>query len=468
MTMKEIVLGDVLGSGTLTFDAAGFSWTNPNTPTSYTLKASNTGELTTANLLLEDQPNADYNITTPAGTLLLVPQPSVTPKVKLTAAICDGCGNTVTFERNGALQQSDWKAGESTTYNFTLDIRNDVYCWGFEYTGAARTFVVPKDGTYRLEAWGASGGTGYTATGTGGPGGYCKGDVFLKQNQIIYVYVGSLTTYGNTGATHTFNGGGRTYETGVWEGAFDRHGGIGGGATDFRLKNGEWDNATSLNSRIMVAAGGGGGGSDLDVGAYKGANGGCGGGLTGGEGLVTRAAGHTDNYTKAGGGTQTKGGECSGPYPGYEHYTYGGVFGKGGYMRFHGGGGGSGYYGGGAGNTKFLRGVITAGGGGSSFISGMTGCVAINPANQSDPRTQDTGSVKTALNYNTTAFGSNSTTWNNNDEILFTNPSMIDGEGYEWNTGSRGSQTSMPSYSNPGSTMTGNTGHGHARITFIN
>jgi hypothetical protein len=98
----------------------------------------------------------------------------------------------------------------------------------------------------------------------------------------------------------------------------------------------------------------------------------------------------------------------------------------------------------------------------------MAGCVAINPAATNDPRTQDTNTTNTtALNY-TSAFGSNPTTWSNNAEILFDNPSMIDGEGYEWNTGTRGGQTSLPSYSNPGSTMTGNTGHGHARITFIN
>jgi hypothetical protein len=96
----------------------------------------------------------------------------------------------------------------------------------------------------------------------------------------------------------------------------------------------------------------------------------------------------------------------------------------------------------------------------------MAGCVAINPAATNDPRTQDTNTTNTsALNY-TTTFGSNPTTWIDGQEILCTNPSMIDGEGYEWNTGSRGSQTSMP---NPagGANITGNTSHGHARITFI-
>ncbi|MDR2388776.1 MAG: hypothetical protein LBD89_03190 [Tannerellaceae bacterium] len=139
-------------------------------------------------LLPEGLNAADYNITTPAGTLLLVPQQSVKPNVKLTGSICDGCSNTPsTFERNGSLQSSNWNAGESTTYNFTLDIQNDVYCWGFEYTGATRTFVAPKDGTYRLEAWGAQGGVWNSDVNKGG---YTAGTITLTLGQIVYIYVG--------------------------------------------------------------------------------------------------------------------------------------------------------------------------------------------------------------------------------------------------------------------------------------
>jgi hypothetical protein len=104
-----------------------------------------------------------------------------------------------------------------------------------------------------------------------------------------------------------------------------------------------------------------------------------------------------------------------------------------------------------------------AGGGGSSFLSGMPGCVAINPAATNAPRTQDTQGDTSALNYNDAVFG-NSLTWNDGDEIIFDNPSMVDGQGYEWNTGAKGSAVvNMPNRS--GGTMTGNTGPGYARIT---
>jgi hypothetical protein len=40
-----------------------------------------------------------------------------------------------------------------------------------------------------------------------------------------------------------------------------------------------------------------------------------------------------------------------------------------------------------------------------------------------------------------------SVTWSNGEEILFTSYSMVDGAGYEWNTGGKGSLTNMPDWS---------------------
>jgi hypothetical protein len=109
-----------------------------------------------------------------------------------------------------------------------------------------------------------------------------------------------------------------------------------------------------------------------------------------------------------------------------------------------------------------------SGSGGSSFISSMTGCVAIDPVSTTEPRAQDTGMgfAKTALNFSTDTFGT-SPTWADGKEITFTNISMIDGAGYEWNTGTKAATpTGMPDWSKTdGSTMTGNTGDGYARIT---
>ena len=126
-------------------------------------------------------------------------------------------------------------------------------------------------------------------------------------------------------------------------------GGRGGGASDIRI------GTDSLYARVIVAGGGGGKGQD-DCAA-----GGVGGGTTGGGSADQGYCG-----TQAGGGTQTAGG-AKGNYSG----TYGankGAFGKGGNASdgsSDGGGGGGGWYGGGAGATA---GWSNGGGGGSGYV----------------------------------------------------------------------------------------------------
>jgi hypothetical protein len=130
--------------------------------------------------------------------------------------------------------------------------------WNFAYTGNYRTFVAPQDGTYKLEAWGAGGGYATRDIQYRRPNGaYCSGTISLKGGQTIYVYVGEYGGSGRVkGGAYTtlpakWNGGGAG---GIVTGA-DNHLVSGGGATDFRLAGGEWNNAMSLNSRILVAGG---------------------------------------------------------------------------------------------------------------------------------------------------------------------------------------------------------------------
>ena len=126
-------------------------------------------------------------------------------------------------------------------------------------------------------------------------------------------------------------------------------GGTGGGASDIRI------GTDSLYARVIVAGGGGGKGQDTC------AAGGVGGGTTGGGSSSQGNCG-----TQAGGGTQTAGGA-----KGYYSGTYGantGTFGKGGNASsgtYVGGGGGGGWYGGGAGATA---GWSNGGGGGSGYV----------------------------------------------------------------------------------------------------
>lgn len=221
----------------------------------------------------------------------------------------------------------------------------------FNYTGTVQTFVAPVEGDYILEAWGASGGDSAGNTGSmSGLGGYTKGTTHLKAGQTLYVYVGE-TGKGNI-KSYAFNGGGPQSSL-----SHSEYGGRGGGATDFRLVNGSWDNTSGLQSRILVAGGGGG------QGCASAHNRGNGGGLTG---AGTLNSSGTYALAQTVGATQTAGGYgANTKWFNSGHTT--GSFGKGAMAAQCAAGGGGGYYGGGS--------EYTAGGsGGSSYVTGYTGC----------------------------------------------------------------------------------------------
>ncbi|MGS5517739.1 glycine rich domain-containing protein [Clostridioides difficile] len=148
----------------------------------------------------------------------------------------------------------------------------------FNCTGSEQS-VTLKPGKYKFECWGARGGTRGTPYESGfyyGYGGYCSGEITLKKETTLYLYVGL-----DGRKDYRFNGGGSGSSA------------SGGGATDIRLVGGEWDNEQGLLSRIIVA-GGGGGTADT----YRGGNG---GGLKG-------MPGRGWNGEPSHGGTQFEGG----------------------------------------------------------------------------------------------------------------------------------------------------------------
>lgn len=310
-------------------------------------------------------------------------------------------------------------------YSYTGDFR---FCW------SGLIFEVPFDGKFQIECWGAQGG------GVGGYGGYTKGTIQLSKNSKLYIFVGNSPAR-NT--ENSFNGGGQANNT--YYPTDD-----GGGATDVRVYVAnesnltEWDNVTSLNSRIMVA-GAGGGGESCTLGPKAGGNA---GGLEAYDGKEVHPSGATAWYipTK---GTQKTGGT------GDHASGSNGDFGKGGNgeLVYGGGGGGSGYYGGGGGGNSQH---VSSGAGGSSFISGHAGCVAITSATNRNPKT--TGSaLDISMHYSGYYFLNNGTY----------STVMIDGAGYAWGT-SKGSLTAMPNPSggNYGSGV-GHQGNGRCKITYI-
>ncbi len=224
------------------------------------------------------------------------------------------------------------------------------------------------------------------------------------------MYIGQQGTLQNY--VGVFNGGGPK--------GYEDADASGGGATDVRLINGTWNNSTSLKSRIIVSAGGGGS-DDMIAGAIRDTYHNSGGGL---ESIAIGRGSVVLN-----GATQTSAG-----YDSKISTTYSGLFGSGNTVYYSAGsGGGGGYYGGGATDYGSI--------GGSSFISGHIGCNAI------DEHGQHTGQP------------------NHYSGNVFKDTVMIDGDGYKW-TNVKESYTGMPTPDGK-STMTGNSGNGYAKITYL-
>ena len=268
----------------------------------------------------------------------------------------------------------------------------------------------------------------------------------LNENDVLYVYVGE---HGDNLKETSYNGGGAGGNGGNgWYG-----GSSGGGATDVRTVSGNWDDFSSLKSRIMVAAGGGGDG-DYN---YSGQNSSA-GGLTGYKGNYYQ--GHGDLYAYGYGGTQTAAGaNGNNVYDGTGTATAGG-FGYGASSlsqsdRGGSGGGGGGYFGGGAGGATAKGGAGHGGGGGSSYISGHAGCLAINGSSTSDNITLKDGCTSSSTSIDCSKHYSGK---------YFKNTIMIDGQGYNWTT----TKGTLVNQTQPdGTSAVGHNGDGYARITYL-
>ena len=300
--------------------------------------------------------------------------------------------------------------------------------WNYDYTGAVQKFIAPYAGEYKIELWGAQGGNYNTTTYEGGKGAYTVGTINLEKRRTLFIYVGQQPANTSTPAGG-YNGGG------TCPSEKDADGRTGGGATDIRVTSGEWNDSASLASRIMVAAGGGGASYESDS-WYS--NGGAGGKLTG---LIPTVMSNNAATYYGTGGTQTTGGTHHQTGPS-ERIVAGmdvtGAFGIGGsgISTDGGAGGGSGYYGGGG--TSWASG----GGGGSSYISGYQGCIAITGENDLTAKcTQNVANSDITCSYHYST-------------LKFTSPDMKAGN------------EEMPTH-NGLSTMTGNSGNGYAKITFL-
>ncbi len=172
---------------------------------------------------------------------------------------------------NGNIITKDTVYSASMGTTFTARYGTCAYSvgktWTYATTGNTQTLTIPCDGTYKLEVYGAQGGSNY---GTGGLGGYSYGNYRAIKGNSLYIYVGGQPTTITNGG---YNGG----SVGVYDSVSLFGYSSGGGATDIRSVPVDYDANDSLHYRIIVAGGGGGG-------AFYGTGvpGGTGGGLVGG------------------------------------------------------------------------------------------------------------------------------------------------------------------------------------------
>lgn len=223
---------------------------------------------------------------------------------------------------------SEFKKGQILNYSCTAGIQS----------------VTLPAGEYKLECWGAQGGS-YNTSFQGGLGGYSVGTLTLTEETTLNIYVGeqpAAVTTNKTVCPGGFNGGGNGYNR-YYRSTYS-YGQGGGGGTDIRI------NDHSIYSRVIVAGGGGGSSSNDDRATKYGGGsiGGC--AITGGGGEQTSggsASKMTAGTFAAGASTTTKG----------NNYKYGS------------GGGGGGWYGGGACSTySDSTNYRSYNGGGSGYV----------------------------------------------------------------------------------------------------
>ena len=195
----------------------------------------------------------------------------------------------------------------------------------FEYTGEEETYVVPQDGTYELETWGAQGGTVVDSC-DGGYGGYSYGQVELKKGDILYINVGGVGTCNvSSSSKGGYNGGGDALSINGYKMC------SGGGATHIATKSGLLQSLSDSIDSILIASGSGGGSGS--TGSSCNSKGGSGGGISG-----TVPKNNCSDCGTRSGGTQTSGGKS-------RFGTGGFGFGAGSTTSYS-VGGGSGFYGG--------------------------------------------------------------------------------------------------------------------------
>lgn len=141
---------------------------------------------------------------------------------------------------------------------------NTVYIFDYKTpNGGEDSFDISCSGDYKLETWGAQGGT-INTNYIGGYGAYAIGNYSLTKGTRLYINVGqegigTKTTYLNLPAT--YNGGGEATGNMSSDSTSPQYHGSGGGATHIAFEKGVLSSLSlhATDNRIIIVAGGGGG-----------------------------------------------------------------------------------------------------------------------------------------------------------------------------------------------------------------
>lgn len=125
-----------------------------------------------------------------------------------------------------------WMPTQELLELFTSNAEEVETTWEYEFTGNVQNLKLPYKGIYKIEAFGAQGGTANSNV-RGAKGTYQIGTITLEKDTDLAIYVGGQNGYNGGGAGNSVYG-------------------VGGGASDIRV------GGTALSNRILVAGGGGG------------------------------------------------------------------------------------------------------------------------------------------------------------------------------------------------------------------
>ena len=283
---------------------------------------------------------------------------------------CKSGENEITTTKN--LEIGEYKiicvatsnSGKVNTITKNINVIGKVDL-SFESINGEQTFIAPISGTYKLEVWGASGGT-VSQSYRGGYGAYSTGDIHIDENQVLYINIGGVGEVTSSAidqiAQGGYNGGGSGANYSLQA---DRVAGGGGGATHIAFVSGKLaslekykgslsdDGKYYVSNDIVIVSGGGGGSwyfhTDVN---YHTVTPGDAGGIQASNSVAWTEQAY--GYVYASGGTQIG--------TGTQYATVKGGFGEGASRtNYVTAGGGGGFFGGNAGDL--------VGAGGSSYIA---------------------------------------------------------------------------------------------------